>query len=165
MNQIIAEIERQQLKSRVPIFGPGDTVRVHVKVVEGNRERIQVFEGAVIAVKGTLGRKSFTVRKVSHQIGVERTFLLHSPRVERIDVVRRGRVRRAKLYYLRNVVGRKARIREDRFATLGGEIVHREEAPEAVEEVGEESPQAAPQASESAAESAAAEAESETTTA
>ena len=162
MNQIIAEIERQQLKSRVPIFGPGDTVRVHVKVVEGNRERIQVFEGAVIAVKGTLGRKSFTVRKVSHQIGVERTFLLHSPRVERIDVVRRGRVRRAKLYYLRNVVGRKARIREDRFATLGGEIVHREDVPEAVEEAAQES---LPASTESAGESAAAEADNETTTA
>lgn len=111
---IIAQIESEQLKEDVPAFKAGDTVRVHAKVIEGGKERIQVFEGIVIARRGSLSRTAFTVRKVSHGIGVERTFLVHSPRVERIEVVRRGRVRRAKLYYLRNVVGKKARIKEDR---------------------------------------------------
>jgi large subunit ribosomal protein L19 len=114
MSAVIMEMERSQLKADVPAFRPGDTVRVHARVVEGTRERIQLFEGVVIARGGSLSREHFTVRKISHQIGVERTFLVHSPRVERIEVVRKGKVRRAKLYYLRGVVGKKARIKEDR---------------------------------------------------
>ena len=114
MSAVITEIERAQLREDVPQFKAGDNVRVHAKVVEGNKERIQVFEGLVIARQGSLNRASFTVRKISHQIGVERTFLIHSPRVDKIEVVRRGLVRRAKLYYLRGVVGKKARIKEDR---------------------------------------------------
>jgi len=116
MNPIITQIESSQLKAEVPGFKAGDTVRVYAKVVEGGKERIQMFEGVVIAKGGTLNRSRFTVRKISHQVGVERTFLLHSPRVDRIEVVRRGLVRRAKLYYLRGVVGKKARIKEDRNA-------------------------------------------------
>ena len=116
MNPIIAEIERDQLKNDVPVFRAGDSVKVYAKVVEGGKERIQMFEGVVIALGGSLNRKHFTVRKISHSVGVERTFLLHSPRVDRIEVVRRGKVRRAKLYYLRGVVGKKARIKEDRSA-------------------------------------------------
>jgi large subunit ribosomal protein L19 len=116
MNTVISEIERENLKTDIPSFGPGDTVRVYAKVVEGGKERIQMFEGVVIARNGINNRSSFTVRKISHQIGVERTFLLHSPRIDRIEVVRYGKVRRAKLYYLRNVVGKKARIKEDRSA-------------------------------------------------
>jgi large subunit ribosomal protein L19 len=116
MNPTIAELERAQLKADVPLFRAGDNVKVYAKVTEGGKERIQVFEGVVIARHGTLSRTAFTVRKISHQIGVERTFLLHSPRIDRIEVVRRGKVRRAKLYYLRNVIGKKARIKEDRSA-------------------------------------------------
>jgi len=103
-------------RAALPNFRSGDTVRVHAKVVEGDKERIQVFEGVVIARNLTSARASFTVRKISHAVGVERTFLLHSPRIEKIEVVRFGKVRRAKLYYLRNVVGKKARIKEDRNA-------------------------------------------------
>jgi large subunit ribosomal protein L19 len=114
MSAVITEIERAQLREGVPQFKAGDNVRVHAKVVEGNKERIQVFEGLVIARQGSLNRASFTVRKISHQIGVERTFLIHSPRIDKIEVVRRGLVRRAKLYYLRGVIGKKARIKEDR---------------------------------------------------
>lgn len=117
MNPIITEIERSQLKENVPNFRAGDTVRVYAKVAEGGKERIQMFEGVVIARNGSLNRTSFTVRKISNQVGVEKTFLLHSPRIDRIEVVRRGVVRRAKLYYLRNAVGKKARIKEDRYAT------------------------------------------------
>lgn len=112
------EEDRISIEQRVPLpkFRPGDTVRVHAKVVEGDKERIQVFEGVVIADNNTSARASFTVRKISHSVGVERTFLLHSPRIEKIEVVRHGKVRRAKLYYLRDVVGKKARIKEDRNA-------------------------------------------------
>jgi large subunit ribosomal protein L19 len=116
MNPTIAELERSQLKESVPQFRAGDNVKVFAKVTEGGKERIQMFEGVVIARRGTLSRTSFTVRKISHQIGVERTFLLHSPRIDRVEVVRRGKVRRAKLYYLRGVIGKKARIKEDRTA-------------------------------------------------
>ena len=116
MSAIITELERGQLRQDVPAFKSGDTVRVYAKVVEGNKERVQMFEGVVIARRGSLNRASFTVRKISHQIGVERTFLVNSPRIERVEVVRRGLVRRAKLYYLRNVIGKKARIKEDRSA-------------------------------------------------
>lgn len=110
----LATIERPHLKSTIPAFTPGDTVRVHLKIVEGGRERVQAFEGVVIARKGGGMRETFTVRRISHGVGVERTFPLHSPRIERIDVVRRGRVRQAKLYYLRGKVGREARVREQR---------------------------------------------------
>lgn len=116
MNPIITQIEQAQLKESVPDFKAGDTVQVYAKVTEGGKERIQMFEGVVIARRGTLSRTAFTVRKISHQIGVERTFLVHSPRVDRIEVIRRGRVRRAKLYYLRGLIGKKARIKEDRSA-------------------------------------------------
>jgi large subunit ribosomal protein L19 len=105
-------LEKRWLKSDVPTFAVGDTVRVHVKVIEGEKERIQVFEGVVIAKKGTSNRETFTVRKVSYSVGVERVFPVHSPFVEKVDVVRSGRVRRAKLYYLRSRQGRSARIAE-----------------------------------------------------
>ena len=107
-------IEAPYLKDGVPEFRPGDTVRVHVKVVEGNKERIQVFQGVVIGRKGGGIRETFTARKVSGGVGVERVFPLHSPSIDRIEVVRRGKVRRAKLYYLRNLQGKAARIRERR---------------------------------------------------
>ena len=113
--QLIRSIESEQFKDDVPQFGPGDTVRVHAKVVEGNRERIQVFEGVVIRRRSGGINENFTVRRIaSHGIGVERTFLIHSPRIEKIDVLRHGRVRRAKLYYLRGLTGRAARIKERR---------------------------------------------------
>lgn len=111
---IIDVLEQEQLRQDIPAFRPGDTVRVHVKVVEGTRERIQVFEGVVIRRQGASVRETFTVRRISYGVGVERTFLVHSPRLERIEVVRRGIVRRAKLYYLRNLTGKAARIKERR---------------------------------------------------
>ncbi|MGP1365775.1 MAG: 50S ribosomal protein L19 [Schwartzia sp. (in: firmicutes)] len=109
---IIQALEQEQLRSDIPAFRPGDTVKVHAKIVEGSRERIQVFEGVVIARQGTGVREMFTVRRISYGVGVERTFLLHSPRIEKIEVTRRGIVRRAKLYYLRNLTGKAARIKE-----------------------------------------------------
>lgn len=107
-------IEEEQMKTDLPAFRPGDTVRVHVRVVEGTRERIQAFEGVVIKTKGGGLRRTFTVRRVTYGVGVERTFPLHSPRIDRIEVVRRGVVRRAKLYYLRQLSGKAARIRDRR---------------------------------------------------
>ncbi|MCS6775957.1 MAG: 50S ribosomal protein L19 [Chloroherpetonaceae bacterium] len=101
-------------RAPLPKFRQGDTVRVHAKVVEGDKERIQVFEGVVIALRNENNRACFTVRKISHGVGVERTFLLHSPRIEKIEVARYGKVRRAKLYYLRSKVGKATRIKEDR---------------------------------------------------
>ena len=109
---IIQALEQDQLRSDIPDFAPGDTVRIHVKVVEGTRERIQMFEGVVIGRQGTGVRETFTVRRVSYGVGVERTFPVHSPRLEKIDLIRRGIVRRAKLYYLRNLTGKAARIKE-----------------------------------------------------
>ncbi|AKF94528.1 50S ribosomal protein L19 [Brevibacillus laterosporus] len=114
MNQIIRELEKEQLKQDIPAFRPGDTVRVHVKVIEGTRERIQVFEGVVIRRRGTGVSETFTVRKISYNVGVERTFPLHTPKIDKLEVVRHGRVRRAKLYYLRDRVGKAARIKEIR---------------------------------------------------
>ena len=111
---IIQALEQEQLRSDIPDFAPGDTVRVHVKVVEGTRERIQAFEGVVIARSGTGVRETFTVRRISYGVGVERTFPVHSPRLDKIQLMRRGIVRRAKLYYLRNLRGKAARIRERR---------------------------------------------------
>ena len=110
----LQNVERPYLKADIPDFRPGDTVRVHVRVVEGNKERIQVFQGVVIARKGGGTRETFTVRKLSGSIGVERVFPLHSPVIDRIEVVRRGKVRRAKLYYLRGLRGKAARIEERR---------------------------------------------------
>lgn len=107
-------VEAPFLRTDIPDFAPGDTVRVHVKVKEGDRERVQVFEGTVIARDHGGTRETFTVRKVSSGVGVERIFPLHSPAIEQIEVVRRGRVRRAKLYYLRGRVGRRARVAERR---------------------------------------------------
>ncbi|NMA99996.1 MAG: 50S ribosomal protein L19 [Firmicutes bacterium] len=109
---VIKTIEQEQLRSDHPQFGAGDTVRVHVKVVEGSNERIQIFEGVVLRRMGGGIQESFTVRKVSQGVGVERTFPLHSPRIDKIEVVRHGKVRRARLYYLRERSGRAARIKE-----------------------------------------------------
>ncbi len=109
----IDRIEAEQLRKDVPRFKPGDTVRVHVKVVEGDKERVQVFEGTVIKRNGGANREMFTVRKTSYGVGVERTFPVHSPRLDKIEVVMRGAVRRAKLYYLRDRVGRAARVTEE----------------------------------------------------
>ena len=111
-------VEAGQLKKDRNGFGPGDTVRVQVKVVEGEKERIQAFEGVVIRRRGEGGRASFTVRRISYGVGVERTFPLHSPRIERVQVVRRGAVRRSKLYYLRDLAGKAARLKERRVAAV-----------------------------------------------
>ena len=107
-------VDRASVRDDIPVFAPGDTVKVHVRVVEGNRERIQMYQGAVIARKGSGIRETFTVRKVSFGVGVERTFPLHSPTIAKIEVVTRGDVRRAKLYYLRERIGKKAKIKEKR---------------------------------------------------
>ena len=112
MSEIIRSIERQQLRTDLPEFRVGDTVRVFVKVVEGSRERLQAFEGVVIAKRNGSSRETFTVRRVSYGIGVERTFPMHSPRVDSIKIIRRGHVRRAKLYYLRGLQGKAAKIKE-----------------------------------------------------
>ncbi len=113
MEKIMA-IERQQIKQGLPSFVAGDTVRVHMRVAEGGRERLQAFEGTVIGRRGGGTREAFTVRRISHGIGVERTFPLHSPRVEKIEILRKGRVRRAKLYYLREKIGKESRVKEKR---------------------------------------------------
>ena len=112
MNTIIKNIEDAQLKAQAPEFRVGDTVRVSAKIKEGNRERIQVFEGTVLKKQGTGVRATFTVRKISNGVGVEKTWPVHSPIVEKIEVVRRGKVRRAKLYYLRDRVGKAAKVKE-----------------------------------------------------
>lgn len=114
MNPLIQSLTEGQLRTDIPSFRPGDTVRVHAKVVEGTRERIQMFEGVVIARKGSGISETYTVRKISNGVGVERIFPLHTPRVEKIEVIRHGRVRRAKLYYLRALQGKAARIPERR---------------------------------------------------
>lgn len=111
---LIHELEREQMKKGVPELRPGDTVRVHAKVVEGTRERVQVFEGVVIRVSGGSTNRTVTVRRVTHGVGVERTFLVHSPRIDKIDVIRHGKVRQARLYYLRGRIGKAARISERR---------------------------------------------------
>ncbi len=111
----LQHIEQQQMKQELPDFRPGDTVRIQVRIVEGARERLQAFEGVVIAISGSGVRRNITVRKVSYGVGVERIFPLHSPRIESIQVVRYGKVRRAKLFYLRQLRGRAARIKERRF--------------------------------------------------
>ncbi len=109
---VIESLEQMQLRDDLPEFKPGDTVRVHFQVIEGQRRRVQVFEGIVIARQGSTSRETFTVRKQSFGVGVERTFPVHSPKIEKIERVTEGAVRRAKLYYLRDKVGKKARVRE-----------------------------------------------------
>ena len=111
MNDIIKKIEAEQLKAEVPAFNVGDTVKVYGKIKEGNRERIQVFEGTVLKRQGGSTRETFTVRKIAYGVGVERTFLVNSPKVEKVEVVRAGKIRRAKLYYLRDRVGKATRVK------------------------------------------------------
>jgi large subunit ribosomal protein L19 len=127
MSQIIESLERAQLR-RVPAFQPGDRVRVHFQVVEGNRRRTQVFEGVVLRRQGEGARETFTVRKLSFGVGVERTFPVHSPKIEKIEIAARGDVRRAKLYYLRGRVGRAARVRERRFDPAAAAELQAQEA-------------------------------------
>src|SRR4051795_11710087 len=124
MSSVIDSIERAQLRQGLPSFAPGDRVRVHFQVVEGTRRRTQVFEGVVLRRQGSGARETFTVRKQSFGVGVERTFPLHSPKIEKLEVAARGAVRRAKLYYLRGRVGRRARVRERRY-TGPEEVVER----------------------------------------
>lgn len=112
MSDIIKQIEAEQLKSTVPAFNVGDTVRVYAKIKEGTRERIQMFEGTVLKRQGGGSRETFTVRRISYGVGVEKTWPLHSPAVENIEVIRRGKVRRAKLNYLRERIGKKAKVKE-----------------------------------------------------
>ncbi|TML04214.1 MAG: 50S ribosomal protein L19 [Actinobacteria bacterium] len=148
MSKVIESIERAQVREDIPQFKAGDTVRVHFKVIEGQRARIQVFEGIVLKRQGAGARETFTVRKQSFGVGVERTFPLHSPKIERIEVAAIGDVNRAKLYYLRGKVGRKARVRELRQDGARGAraAAQQEAAPSEVSE-----PEA-PEASEEAAE-------------
>ncbi len=110
--EIIRKIEAEQMKEQPPEFNVGDTVKVYGKIVEGNRERIQVFEGIVLKRQGSMNRETFTVRKISNGVGVEKTWPVHSPNVEKVEVVRRGKVRRAKLNYLRGRVGKAAKVKE-----------------------------------------------------
>jgi large subunit ribosomal protein L19 len=184
MSSVIDSIERDQLKKGLPSFGPGDRVRVHFQVIEGSRKRTQVFEGVVLRRQGSGARETFTVRKQSFGVGVERTFPLHSPKIEKLEVAARGDVRRAKLYYLRGRVGKAARVAERRWgideemisappeeaAATDAEGVSQEEAevvdqaPEAeAEETDGETSEAAPEASEEAAAEPEAEPEVETT--
>ncbi len=112
MQDIIRSIEEEYYKQEIPAFAPGDTVKVHVKVVEGNRERIQVYEGTVMKIRGSGLSRTFTVRRISYGVAVERTFPIHSPRIAKIEITRRGKVRRARLFYLRGLTGKKARVKE-----------------------------------------------------
>ncbi len=180
MSSGIDSIERAQLKQGLPNFDPGDRVRVHFQVVEGNRKRIQVFEGVVLRRQGSGVRETFTVRKQSFGVGVERTFPLHSPKIEKLEVAARGDVRRAKLYYLRGRIGKAARVAERRWgidddvvaapAAASGEstavdadgVSQEEVVPEASSVEGEEQPEAAPAEPEASAETeTAAEADAE----
>src|SRR5437016_9634672 len=138
MNRVIESLEQRQLRSDLPPFKAGDSVRVHFRVIEGTRSRVQVFEGIVIKRQGAGARETFTVRKHSFGVGVERTFPLHSPKVERIEVVQIGDVSRAKLYYLREKVGRKARVRAKQH---GGKL-----SSAGVDEAAEEAPEEAAEA-------------------
>src|SRR5438132_5337145 len=144
MSKVIETLERAQLRGDLPQFKAGDTVRVHFKVIEGQRQRIQVFEGIVLKRQGAGARETFTVRKQSFGVGVERTFPLHSPKIERIEVVAVGDVNRAKLYYLRGRVGKKARVREQRYGVaVAEEILEPEEIVEEPEAVAAEPAEAA----------------------
>lgn len=113
--EVIKQLERELIRMDLPDFSPGDTVKVHVKIKEGEKERIQAFQGVVISKRGGLATATFTVRKVSYGVGIERVFPLHSPAISEIEVLTKGRVRRAKIYYLRNLRGKAARIKERRF--------------------------------------------------
>jgi large subunit ribosomal protein L19 len=135
LSTIIDSLERRQLRSDLPAFAPGDRVRVHFQVIEGNRRRTQVFEGIAIKRQGSGARETFTVRKQSFGVGVERTFPLHSPKIERLEVAARGDVRRAKLYYLRGRVGKRARVAERRWG-IDEELVAAPAAQEAVDAEG-----------------------------
>ena len=135
MSSVIDSIERDQLRKGLPPFNPGDRVRVHFQVVEGSRKRTQVFEGVVLRRQGSGVRETFTVRKQSFGVGVERTFPLHSPKIEKLEVAARGAVRRAKLYYLRGRVGKAARVAERRWG-IDEEMVSTPETPEAVDAEG-----------------------------
>ena len=165
MSTIIEDIERRQMRKRLARFEPGDRVRVHFQVVEGTRRRTQVFEGIVIARRGAGARETFTVRKQSFGVGVERTFPVHSPKIERLEVVARGDVRRAKLYYLRGKVGKRARVAERRWGIEDEIILAEAEEAEAIDSEGisqeeaEAVPPAAPEEGEG--EEAAAEQEGE----
>jgi large subunit ribosomal protein L19 len=157
MSDVIEQLERAQLRDGLPQFKAGDTVRVHFRVIEGQRSRIQVFEGIVIKRQGARARETFTVRKQSFGVGVERTFPLHSPKIDKIELVAVGDVNRAKLYYLRGKVGKKARVREKRYgagATAAGVAAKSEpateEAPTAAEP--EDAPEPVAAASEADAE-------------
>jgi large subunit ribosomal protein L19 len=134
MSNLIETLERNQLRSGIPQFKAGDTVRVHFQVIEGHRRRIQVFEGIVIKRQGSGARETFTVRKQSFGVGVERTFPLHSPKIEKIEVQAVGDVNRAKLYYLRGKVGKKARVREKRYSASERMLQATESAPAATEQ-------------------------------
>ena len=136
MSSIIESIERRKL-NQVPSFAAGDRVKVHFQVIEGERRRTQIFEGVVIKRQGSGGRETFTVRKQSFGVGVERTFPVHSPKVERLEVVARGDVRRAKLYYLRDRVGKRARVAERRWGIEDELVIAPDEQPEAVDAEGE----------------------------
>ena len=139
---IIKSIEHEQLKNKIPELKVGNTVRVHVRIKEGNKERIQVFEGIIIKVQGGGVNKTFTVRKISYGVGVEKTFLVHSPLVEKVELVRVGKARRAKLYYLRDRVGKAAKTKEKVGARIEDrEIIVKEDL---VEEVVETAPEEAP---------------------
>ena len=141
---IIKSIEHEQLKNKVPNIKVGDTIRVHQRIKEGNRQRIQVFEGTVIKKQNGGLNETFTVRRISYGVGVEKTFLLHSPLVEKVELVRVGKVRRAKLYYLRDKLGKAAKTKEDVGANLNREdIIIKEEVPEKPEEVATEEVKAA----------------------
>lgn len=151
-------VERSRLRTDIPAFRPGDTVKVHVRVTEGNRERIQIFQGVVISRRGGGLRESFTVRKVSFGVGVERTFPVHAPMMSKIEIVTHGKVRRAKLYYLRELTGRKAKIRERRVA-VPEEGTAAVVTAETVEVAEPEEPEATAEATTEAAAEAPAEAE------
>lgn len=140
MSKVIERLERAQMRDDLPQFKAGDTVRVHFKVIEGQRHRIQVFEGIVLKKQGAGARETFTVRKQSFGVGVERTFPLHSPKIERIEVVQIGDVNRAKLYYLRGKLGRKARVRELRQDGPRGARQARKPAPTAARAADAEGP-------------------------
>ncbi len=137
MPNLIDLLEAETRRKKVPELRPGDTVRVHAKVVEGNRERVQVFEGIVIGIHGAGVKEVFTVRRIAHGVGVERSFLLHSPRLDKIDVLRHGEVRRAKLYYLRGKIGKGARVRQKREAVAAPDGSPAEPEPETTSETAE----------------------------
>jgi len=137
VSNVIDLLQGEARRQNLPALTPGDTVKVHARVVEGNRERVQIFEGTVIGLRGSGTKESFTVRRIAHGVGVERSFLLHSPRIDRIDVVRHGKVRRAKLYYLRGKIGKSARLREKRQAVSGTVAPDRPAASEETAETAE----------------------------